>query len=552
MIEKQTEIPAYDVRRYVIKNPWTVPSFYAVGILAWLATMYGFILFFQFDPLYWILVAPLVAIFSAYHLLSYGINLFYKPFDVKRHARKVRAFWKRRENREPAVDVFLPVCGEPSWMLERTFKGVRSIHADRKTVYVLDDRGQEAVRRLTEKYGFVYVSRPDKGRMKKAGNLEYGIEHSRGEFFAIFDADFVPHEAFVRELLPYMSDRRVAIVQSPQYFKTDATVHARSPLEYGAGHVQEDFYRVIQQARNTFGGAICVGSNALYRRSAVETIGGITQIEHSEDVHTGFHLVNRGFKILYVPLVLAVGLCPADLHAYFHQQHRWCSGTLSLMLNKEFWASRLSLGQKLCYTSGLLYYLAHGVSLILGFQIFLLLFRHYEGITLWQAIPFFPYMIFSFILLPLFRITKPKVGTLVARQSHNFSYGHALVRSVVDRPFGWKPLGWKPTGIAKSRLSPAYVRLLHAKAFYFASYLGLTAVAIALHRFPVWNVAYAAVLFWIFYALLVNGLVLVHSYQTTLGLLDEDGKTRWEKTRWIAAHAGPYAALTAVLFFFII
>ena len=109
--------------------------------------------------------------------------------------------------------------------------------------------------------------------MKKAGNIKHGYENSSGEFIVIFDADFAPHHDFIRDLLPYTSDPRTAIVQSPQYFQTDKDVHKRSIIEYGAGQVQEDFYRIIQQSRDTFGAAICVGSNAIYRRSAIEDIG---------------------------------------------------------------------------------------------------------------------------------------------------------------------------------------------------------------------------------------------------------------------------------------
>ena len=57
--------------------------------------------------------------------------------------------------------------------------------------------------------------------------------------------------------------------------------------------------------------AICVGSNAVYRRAALDSNGGTTLIEHSEDVHTGFDLRRNGWPLRYIPVNLATGLCPA-------------------------------------------------------------------------------------------------------------------------------------------------------------------------------------------------------------------------------------------------
>jgi cellulose synthase (UDP-forming) len=496
------------MNKYIIKNPWLVRLVYAIGIVTWLFVIYGFIRFIALDPLlYTLLLGPLLAVFTVYHLLSYGINLFYKPLDLEAHGQKAKVYWDKMKGNEPTVDIFLPVCGEPLSIIEATFNGVEKLQYKNKTVYVLDDGANQGVMMLAAARGFNYTVRPNKGHMKKAGNLKHGYENSTGEFIIVFDADFVPNPKFIHELLPYMDDKRTAIVQSPQHFQTDDKVHGRSPLEFGAGHVQEDFYRVIQTSRNVFGGAICVGSNAIYRRSALDEIGGTVQIEHSEDVHTGFQLVNKGYRIQYIPLILATGLCPADMHSYFHQQHRWCSGSMSLLFSKEFWTSKLTIAQKLCYSSGFLYYLTHGLSLILSFQIFLLLFRHYQWISLWYAIPFIPYILYSFVLLPLFRVTEGKPGTILARQSHSFFYGQAIIRKLLNLPIGWRSSG------AKMAVSSEYTSIFRAQVIYLAIYLLLVLVLIAYGKFPIFNYQYYTVLFWVFYTVAVNLYLLIYSHK---------------------------------------
>ncbi len=135
------------------------------------------------------------------------------------------------------------------------------------------------------------TSRPNRGWYKKAGNLRYGYERSSGDFVVVFDADFAPRPDFLSELMPYFdAEGDLGIVQSPQFFRTE---RGASWVERGAAAVQEFFYRIVQTSRQARGAAICVGTNAIYRRTALDSNGGGTLIEHSEDVHTGFDLMRN-------------------------------------------------------------------------------------------------------------------------------------------------------------------------------------------------------------------------------------------------------------------
>jgi len=122
--------------------------------------------------------------------------------------------------------------------------------------------------------------------------------------------------------MPYaQADPSVGIVQSPQYFEVRDD---KNWLENGAGSVQEFFYRWVMPARDVRHSPICVGTNALYRRSALEATDGGALVENSEDVHTGFDLMCKGYATKYIPVILAKGLCPHTLQTFFNQQHRWC------------------------------------------------------------------------------------------------------------------------------------------------------------------------------------------------------------------------------------
>ena len=259
-----------------------------------------------------------------------------------------------------SVDVFLPSAGEDLRVLRNTYHYVSQLAwPGHLTVYVLDDSARDVVRELAEQHGFVYLSRPNRGQLKKAGNLRYGFQHSRGNFIAIFDADFVPRPDFLFELVPYMGDPTVGIVQSPQYFDVDRQLNW---LQRAAGGTQVLFYRWVQPSRDRSNAAICVGTCALYRRAALNKAGGFAQIGHSEDVHTGVNLMKVGYRIQYVPTLVSKGICPDTFPQFVTQQYRWCTGSMSLLFSRRFHRIRLTVMQRLSYWSGFLYYITTAIN----------------------------------------------------------------------------------------------------------------------------------------------------------------------------------------------
>ena len=500
-----------DIYHYARQTPtYKVRALYMIGILSWLGVLWGYLQMYSANRLFFFVVAPIVGFLVCYHLLSYTISLYYRQFDSKNHKRRVKRFEPNmltRDGSTPLIDIFLPICGEPTDVLRHTFAAVSKLDYPHLAVYVLDDKGVEDHRALAAEYHFTYLSREHKGHMKKAGNLKFGFDHSKGDFFAIFDADFAPHPRFLTELLPYMRNKKVGIVQSPQYFQVDDEVHARSPLEYGAAHVQEDFYRYIQVARSNLGAPTCCGSNALYRRAALDSIGGTVQIEHSEDAYTGFALLTKGWKVVYVPLILAVGLCPADLHTYFHQQHRWASGSFSLMFDRSFWRSKLTVAQKLCFISGFMYYFGHPVAILFSFQIFALLFFFHATMHLSSVLPFIPSILFAFVLVPNFRLTRGRFGGFLARHTSLYSYAHAAAVSLLGRS-----LSWQPAGARRSSISRAYHQKLAIVAGFFFVYASLVVFSLAAGTLDLRNMNEYSLLFWILYDLLTSAFVLYHSF----------------------------------------
>ena len=281
--------------------------------------------------------------------------------SAQSHLRKV-AGW--RPDHYPSVDVFLPTAGEPLDVLANTYRHVaRMSWPGMLVTYVLDDGDRPEVRELAAQHGFEYLARPDRGHLKKAGNLRFGFHHSAGDLIAILDADFVPRTDFLEHLVPYLDSPDVGIVQSPQFFDLSKKMNW---VQLSAGATQVLFYQWIQPSWDRSDASICVGTSAIYRRSALAQVGGFPEIGHSEDVYTGVQLLQSGYRQRYVPVVLSKGMCPATLESFLSQQYRWCSGSLSLLFSRGFHRSRLSVMQRLSFWSGFSYYLDTAVNVFLA------------------------------------------------------------------------------------------------------------------------------------------------------------------------------------------
>ena len=361
----------------------------------------------------------------------------------KAYHDKIINKWKDRMY--ASVDVFLPTAGESLTVLENTWQGVAKMMKEYNgtvTVFCLDDSARPSVRALAKRFNFYYKVRPNRGEFKKAGNLRFGYTNSYSEYIIIFDADFRPRADFISEMLPYFYENpSIGLVQSPQYFSVDSK---QNWLERGAGAVQEYFYRYSQVYRQNLDASICVGSNAMYRRAALDTIGGTALVEHSEDVHTGFNLRTKGWTIQYIPIILAKGLCPSDMQAFFKQQYRWCSGSLSLLTSRKFWKLKLSLRSRLCYFSGFFFYIHTAVSsIIVPMLPLIIIFLYPNEVSLHYVYLLLPSIIFVFVVYPLWHNATYGIEAWSTRSVYGWAHLFALFDLFTKKSMKWQPTGSK-------------------------------------------------------------------------------------------------------------
>jgi len=252
------------------------------------------------------------------------------------------------------VDVFVPTKGEPLWVLRRTLLAAQRIRYPHRTL-VLDDAGRAEVRELAVGLGCVYLSRPTHEH-GKAGNLNFGLQHSEAEFVAVLDADHVAMPEFLDRVLGYFCDERVAFVQTPQdFYNLESYQHWVEPQTGRAWHEQALFFRVIQPGKQHWNAAFYCGSPAVLRRSALEDVGGFATETVTEDLHTSVRLHARGWKSVYHPEVLAYGLAPSTALPYRVQRLRWGRGAMQVLrIDNPLWRPGLTFPQRLTYLASMI------------------------------------------------------------------------------------------------------------------------------------------------------------------------------------------------------
>ena len=120
----------------------------------------------------------------------------------------------------------------------------------------------------------------------------------------------------------------MGFVQTPQAYG-----NLRNLISRGAGYMQTVFYKFVQAGRNHFNAAFCVGTNVIYRRAAIDDVGGIYTDSKSEDVWTSLMLHERGWRTIYIPQTLAVGDAPETIEAYTKQHFANAPGGFEILLS---------------------------------------------------------------------------------------------------------------------------------------------------------------------------------------------------------------------------
>ncbi len=254
----------------------------------------------------------------------------------------------------PVITIQLPLFNE-LYVTERLLNSVCNLHypKNKLEIQVLDDSTDEslalAIKLVEAKvalgFDIKHITR-EKNTGFKAGALQNGLTKAKGEFIAIFDADFLPEQDFLQQLIPYFNDTKIGMVQSRWgHINKDFSL-----LTKVQGFGLDGHFTVEQTGRNSAQLFMNFnGTAGIWRKKCIEEAGGWQHDTLTEDLDLSYRAQIKGWEFKYVEDVSTPAELPVELNAFKSQQHRWTKGAIetSKKMVSEVWKADVGLKRKI-------------------------------------------------------------------------------------------------------------------------------------------------------------------------------------------------------------
>ncbi len=254
----------------------------------------------------------------------------------------VYLYYKHRKNKPvsnekltslPRVTIQLPLFNE-MYVVKRLITASCGIDYPKELmdIQVLDDSTDETVMIAKEcvsefkklGYDINYMRRSHRDGFK-AGALAEGLKTAKGEFVAVFDADFVPQKDILQKTIHYFSGKSIGMVQTRwSFINTKYSMLTRIQSMMLDGH-----FVIEHTARNWSGRFFNFnGTAGVWRKEAIETAGGWQNDTLTEDLDLSYRAQLIGWKFVFLKDETAPSEIPVDINSFKSQQHRWAKGSI--------------------------------------------------------------------------------------------------------------------------------------------------------------------------------------------------------------------------------
>jgi cellulose synthase/poly-beta-1,6-N-acetylglucosamine synthase-like glycosyltransferase len=267
------------------------------------------------------------------YVLAILFVLFHSLFDahlIYHYLRSHRKLNKAVYQHEilPFVTVQLPVYNEMN-VVERLLDAVAAIDypADKFEIQVLDDSTDETSVLMAQKIAVLqqrniavtHIQRQNREGFK-AGALKHGLTMAKGEYIAVFDADFLPSSDFLKQTIPFFADPCIGMVQTKWgHINKDTSLLAKLQAIALDGH-----FSVEQQGRNAGGFFINFnGTAGVWRKQTILDAGNWQADTLTEDLDLSYRAQMKGWQFKYLEDVVTPAELPPLVSALKSQQFRW-------------------------------------------------------------------------------------------------------------------------------------------------------------------------------------------------------------------------------------
>jgi cellulose synthase/poly-beta-1,6-N-acetylglucosamine synthase-like glycosyltransferase len=266
-------------------------------------------------------------------LAGYGLHRYALVYMYYRNRKNRTTEPSSQFTELPRVTVQLPIFNE-QYVVDRLVDSICKLEypKDKLDIQVLDDSTDETVevaRAVVDRYAalghpITYIHRTNREGFK-AGALQNGMATSKGEFIAIFDADFVPHEDWLLRVVHHFADPNIGMVQTrwthlnrSYSFLTQVEailLDGHFILEHGGRSRSNVFFNFN-------------GTAGMWRRAAIEEAGGWEHDTLTEDTDLSYRAQLKGWKFRYVQDIECPAELPIEMTAFKTQQARWAKGLI--------------------------------------------------------------------------------------------------------------------------------------------------------------------------------------------------------------------------------
>ena len=285
--------------------------------------------------------------------------LIHSLFDAHLIYHYLHSFGKKKQpiyskDFLPFVTIQLPVYNE-MYVVERLIDAVAAIDypADKIEIQVLDDSTDETSEIIAGKIALLkkqnitihHIQRQNREGFK-GGALKHGLSLAKGDYIAVFDADFLPSKDFLKKTISYFTDNGVGMVQTKWgHINKETSLLAKLQAIALDGH-----FSVEQRGRNAAGYFINFnGTAGVWRKQTILDAGNWQSDTLTEDFDLSYRAQMKGWKFKYLENFITPAELPPFVSALKSQQFRWTKGGAETARKnmKTLFASKLSLSVKL-------------------------------------------------------------------------------------------------------------------------------------------------------------------------------------------------------------
>jgi cellulose synthase/poly-beta-1,6-N-acetylglucosamine synthase-like glycosyltransferase len=289
-------------------------------------------------------------------LFTFGSHGFIMIYYYLKHRHKRDDFSGTIEN-YPVVTIQLPIYNE-MYVIERLIKTTCEIDypIDKLEIQVLDDSTDETVNivdNIVKEYklrGFdiQHIHRTDRTGYK-AGALKEGLKTAKGEFVALFDADFIPRKNFLSIVIPFFKDPKIGMVQT----RWEHLNRAYSLVTQIQALALDGHFVLEQQVRNKAGYFINFnGTSGIWRKECIFDAGNWEADTLTEDLDLSYRAQLKGWKFKYLTDFTTPSEVPSEINSLKSQQFRWTKGAIETARKMLFrvWRAKLPFKTKIMCT----------------------------------------------------------------------------------------------------------------------------------------------------------------------------------------------------------